>query len=75
MPGLIGAMPEPTRLALEMAVHEEQERQGTRSCSDGTSGLAYSPYISVMSRRSRAAMAGASRSILFRRRFLLMVRI
>ena len=26
-PGLIGAMPEPTRLALEMALHEEQERR------------------------------------------------
>ena len=27
MPGLIGAMPQPTRLALEMALHEEQERR------------------------------------------------
>ena len=37
--------------------------------------LSYSPYISVISRRSRAATIGASRSILFFDCFLLMVRI
>ena len=30
-PGFIGGMPEPTRLALEMALHEEQERRALES--------------------------------------------
>ena len=71
-----GEMPLPTSCCCRRAQRTSCGRGKAGGRTDGRMpGPAYSPYISVISRRSRAATAGASRSTLLSSRFLLMVRI